>query len=95
MNITYKEWLYKKIGEEIAKGGKVDEFITGAPLVHTGGVGLVGEQLALLEKTKEPIKKAIASNNLRKEKIRQIESLSRRTLHFIFNPVSKPNGALI
>lgn len=35
---------------------------------------------------KEPIKKAIQYNVERKEKVRQIESNERRTIHFLFNP---------
>ena len=41
-------------------------------------------------KEKEPIKKAIEYNIQRKEKIRQIESLEKRTVHFIFNPELEP-----
>jgi hypothetical protein len=37
-------------------------------------------------KAKDPIKKQIQFNIQRKEKIKQIESKERRTVHFLFNP---------
>jgi hypothetical protein len=38
-----------------------------------------------IAKAKEPIKKSIQYNIQRKEKVKQIESNERRTVHFLFN----------
>jgi hypothetical protein len=42
-----------------------------------------------LRKVKVPIKKAIQMSIERKEKVRQIESNERRTVHFMFNPTTE------
>jgi len=55
LNIVYKDWLFKKVSEEFEKGTKVEEFIGGQ-------TGVIGEQLTVLEKTKEPIKKAMVAS---------------------------------
>ena len=62
LNVDYKEWLFKKVSEEFTKGTKVEDFVAGP-------TGIVGEQVVTLEKIKEPIKKQIASNVSKKEKI--------------------------
>lgn len=82
LHLVYKEWLLKKVTDEFAKGAKVEEFLGGAS-------GILGEQLAVLEKQKEPIKKAILANNAAKELVRQVESKTIRTVHFIFNHKQK------
>ena len=63
--------------EEFTKTAKVEELIV-AP------VGIVGEQLVVLEKTKEPIKKTMALTAAKRERIRMIESTSTRQVHFLF-----------
>jgi hypothetical protein len=78
LNISYKDWLLKKTVEEFVKGAKVEDFL--------GGIGgILGDQLKTVEMTKEPIKKTMQANIQRKEKVRQIESKSTRTVHFIFD----------
>jgi hypothetical protein len=78
LNISYKDWLLKKTLEEFVKGSRVEDFL--------GGVGgILGDQLKNVEATKDPIKKAMVANIQRKEKVRQIESKSSRTIHFLFD----------
>lgn len=76
LNGNYKEWLFKKVADEFTKGHKVEEFM---------GTSVLGEQMANVEKVKEPIKKQIAASIARKEKVLQIESKQMRTVHFIFD----------
>ena len=76
----YKEWLYKKIDEESQKKEKSAAF----------QLALVEQQLEEVNKAKEPIKKAIEANIVKKEKVRQIESNVARTVHYIFNPHVPP-----
>lgn len=65
----------KKMEDEMAKEKKAAEF----------NDEICVEQLDDIGKAKEPIKKAIQYNIQRKEKVRQIESKERRTVHFLFN----------
>jgi len=43
LHLVYKEWLLRKVTDEFAKSAKVEEFLGGAS-------GILGDQLALLEK---------------------------------------------
>lgn len=79
----FKDWLLKKAAEEIGKGARVEEFIG-------GHAGIIGQQLVSFEKTKEPIKKQIASDIARRENIVRIESTSSRTVHFVFDHGFRP-----
>lgn len=78
LNVNYKEWLFKKVSDELTKAVKVEDFLGGAS-------GVLGDQLTALEKIKEPIKKQMVSNITKKDKVLQVESRSTRTVHFIFD----------
>ena len=65
----------------MTKGFKVEDFIGTS---SGNGSGILVDQLISLEKVKEPIKKAKFSSLAKREAIKQIESKSERTIHFIF-----------
>lgn len=83
LQINYKDWLIKKVQDEFFKGNKVEDFIGGEQ-------GILGQQLKALEDTKEPIKRSIESSIANKHRIREIESESLRTVHFLFDPKCNP-----
>lgn len=76
LDVQYRDWLYKKVDEELLKGEKSEAF---------QGTLVVAE-VDNFRVTKEAIKKAYESKMAKKEKIRQIESSNSRTVHFLFNP---------
>jgi hypothetical protein len=76
LEVQYRDWLYKKVDEELQKGEKSEAF---------QGTLVVAE-VDNFRVTKEAIKKAYESKMAKKEKIRQIESSNSRTVHFLFNP---------
>ena len=73
LNITYKDWLLRKVQDEFLKGAKVEEFIG-------GHAGIIGSQVHALEETKEPIRKSIAATIAKKHRVREIESDHKRTV---------------
>lgn len=74
--MVYKEWIFKRIEDELLKGIKSATFQD----------SIIDLQLEEVGKSKEPIKKAIEANFQKREKVRQIESTSARTIHYLFNP---------
>ena len=70
----------KKVADEFIKGAKVEEFVGGA---------VVKEQIVALEKTKEPIRKGVASTAAKRERVRMVESKVQRTVHFVFQTGQK------
>jgi type II secretory pathway pseudopilin PulG len=73
LNITYKDWLLRKVQDEFLKGAKVEDFIG-------GHAGIIGSQVHALEETKEPIRKSIAATIAKKHRVREIESDHKRTV---------------
>ena len=63
LQMNYKEWLFRKVSDEFTKAVKVEDFVGGRE-------GILGDQLAAIEKTKEPIKKQILAHIAKKDKIR-------------------------
>ena len=73
--MTYRDWLFKKVDEELQKETKSDTFQT----------NILQSEVDSLHQTKESIKKSYEMKLQRKEKVRRIESASERTVHYIFN----------
>ena len=63
LNISYKDWLLKKVSDEFTKATKVDQFLGGAQ-------SILGEQLTAVERTKDPIKKSMALTAAVRERVR-------------------------
>jgi hypothetical protein len=84
LQVNYKEWLLKKTLDEFTKATKVEDLIA-AP--QQGSI--LADQLRAIQNIKEPIQKAIAINIAQKSRVREVESLSVRTVHFIFDPKCK------
>ena len=76
LKVNYKEWLFKKVDEELQKDQKSDGFQT----------VLISSEMEQMTTTKENIKKVYESKMNKKEKVRRIESTNERTLHYLFNP---------
>lgn len=76
LNVSYREWLFKKVDDEFQKGQKSDGFQN----------TLLAAEVEQFAQTKEAIKKGYESRLLKKEKIRRIESESERSVHYLFNP---------
>lgn len=81
LQVNYKDWLLKKTLDEFTKGIKVEELIS-AP--QQGSI--LADQLRAIQNIKEPIQKAITITIAQKSRVREVESTSVRTVHFIFDP---------
>lgn len=55
--------------------------------------GLCNQQLNIIGNEKVPIKQRVKFNLEAKEKSRQIESIDKRTVHFLFNSGIKPKSS--
>ena len=76
--MTYRDWLYKKIDEELLKAHKSEVTFLGGQIIS--------EIVEGVNQGKEVIKKIHESKLAKKEKVRRIESIHERTVHFLFNP---------
>ena len=76
LQVLYKEWLFKKVDEDLLKEQKSSVFQE----------SIIDQQIEDVAKAKEPIRKQIEAQIAKKEKVRQIESTSARTVHYLFTP---------
>lgn len=76
LNVNYREWLFKKVDEEFLKELKSDQFQT----------SIITQEVDQMAQSKDNIKKQYDLMLVRNANVRRVESLSTRTVHFIFNP---------
>jgi len=75
IRINYHEWLYQKVDEEFQKKQTAGQFQD----------DLTDNQINAIGSEQGPRKKQVEDSLKKKDKVRQIESMKERTVHFLFN----------
>jgi hypothetical protein len=76
LNVNFKEWLVSSVEHNLSNKQKA----------CTQNNQICDDELAIIAKAKEPIKRKVQFEIQKKEKFRMIESKERRIVHFLFNP---------
>ena len=76
LNVDFKDWMYNSISDNLSNKAQSANFKD----------GICTDQLMKIGAEKDPIKRTIKDSINQRAKSRQIESVDKRVVHFLFNP---------